>query len=107
MKREEVLLYINSSKMYIYFEKKKKEVIKTIDTSSFFKYGEIYNEEKFIEILDNYFNEKFLLKPNVTVLYNDICNSDIKYLYKEAMQAIGFNVIKFIGYNELFQKNKF
>ncbi len=107
MKREEVLLYINSNKIYIYLKNKKKEIIKKIDTSSFFKYGEIYNEQKFIDILDREFNEKFLLKPNVTILYNDICNSDIKFLYKEALINLGFNNISFIGYNDLFLNNKF
>ena len=107
MKREEVLLYINTNKIYIYLTHKKKEIIKKINTSSFFKYGEIYNEQNFIEELDKEFNEKFLLKPNITVLYNDICNSDIKFLYKEALTNIGFNKINFIGYNELFKSNKF
>lgn len=105
MKREEVLLYINSSKLYLYRINKEKEVIKKINTSSFFKYGEINNEEAFINALDKYIDEKYVLKPNVTVLYNDICNYDIKFMYKYAFELLGYNKINLISYTDIFKNN--
>ena len=105
MKREEVLLYINSSKLYLYRINKEKEVIKKINTSSFFKYGEIYNEEELIEFLDKQINERYILKPNITILYNDICNYDVRFLYKYAFDMLGYNKIRLISYTDIFKDN--
>lgn len=106
MKREEVLLYINSSKLYLYRIRKKKEVIKKINTTSFFKYGDIYDENRFIDEMDKYINESFFIKPNITILYNDICNYDIRFLFRYAFDTLGFNKIRFISYNDIFKNNK-
>ena len=106
MKREEVLLYISYNRLYLYRVRKKKEVIKKINTSSFFKYGEIYDEERLIECLDKYINENFLIKPNITILFNDICNYDIKFMYKYAFITLGYNKIKFISFTDIFKNNK-
>ena len=105
MHREEVLLYINSTKLYLYRVNKDKDVIKKINTSSFFKFGEIYDEERFINALDKHINERFIFKPNITILYNDICNYDIKFLYRYAFDMLGYNKVNFISYTDIFKTN--
>jgi len=110
MKREEVLFYIANDKIYIYLVNAKKEVIESLDTSTFFKFGEISNVENCSDILGEFINKKNilngLLKPIIYVLYNDVTNCDLTYLYKVGLQCLNYSDIKFIGMSDLLKKIK-
>lgn len=113
MKRETILFYISFNKIHIYLKNLKKEIIENVDTFSFFQCDEIKDVMKFSEIIEKMLIKKNIksdfLKPNIIVLYNDITNSDIKYLYQEALTAFNYNNIYFYSLSELindFCKNK-
>ena len=102
MKREEVLFYLSVDVIHIYLVHAQKEIIKEIDTSSFFKYGEISNVENCRKVIDDIIDDNLVitgfLKPLVIVLYNDITNCDLKELYKLVLYSFNYGVIKFKGY---------
>lgn len=99
MKREDILFYMSEGKINIYLVNEKKEQIIETDTSLFFKYGEISNEflceNKITEILTKLKFGGSYLKPNVKVLYNDICYADAKFLYRSVFRGFSYNCIEF------------
>lgn len=108
MKREEILFYLASNKIYMYLINCKKEYIYDIDTSLFFRLGEISDVyhcsiaiAKILSKMNFGFN---YLKPNIKVLYNDICSCDIKFLYESALLPIGYNRIDFVPLTKLVKK---
>lgn len=105
MKREEILLYICTNEIKIYLVGTGKESIIEKDTSLFFKMGEISNvllgEKVLTEILTKLSFSLFYLKPNITILYNDVCNADIKYLYRSLFRELNFNLIYFVPLTKL------
>lgn len=111
MKREEILLYINCGKVYIYKQYAKKEILLEIDTSSFFKWGEISDVDTGIEILEREISKNNIvsdiLKPTLHVLYNDITNCDIKYLYRALLSVFNYNTINFYALSDLVKEIKF
>lgn len=108
MKREEVLLYLSIGKVRLYFVNAKDEYIFEEDTSLFFEYGEISNEklcEEFFLNISSRINLGFYyLKPNIHVLYNDICYSDSKFLYKCALRGLSYNKLDFVPISKLITK---
>lgn len=99
MKREVILFYITFNKIYLYLKKVKKEVIDYFDTSSFFKNGEISDVSEFSRCL-NKFIEKGkiaygLIKPKIIVLYNDVTDSDLKFLYQAGLSPFNADDIEF------------
>ena len=80
MKREDILFYMQGGKINIYLVNSKKEIVKKVDTSPFFKFGNISNVEKFSDTIHSFIGELHIgiMKPNLTVLYNDNTTSDIK-----------------------------
>lgn len=100
MKREEILFYLSEGKLSLYFANAQEEKIFDIDTSLFFKCGEISNVQKcenaLTEILSKIkFNHSYL-KPDLIVLYNDVCYADMKYLFRCALRGFSYNTIRFI-----------
>ena len=107
MKREEILFYLSNGLVHLYFKNTKKEVIFDVDTSSFFKFGEISDVEKFQEEIEKIAEKTFsgsILKPIVHVLYNDITYSDQKYLYKVGLSSFNYSNIKFYELSGLIRK---
>lgn len=110
MIRQEVLFYISNGKIYFYITKNKKEIIEEVDTSLFFKFGEISDVEKCSDIINDIINKRKILngilKPKVLVLYNDIANCDLKYLYKGALSPLNFSEIKFMAITDIIKRFK-
>lgn len=110
MKREEVLFYLSTRKVHIYLVNSKKEIIEELDTSTFFKYGEISDTLKFSEEINKIFTKNNILngilKPNLYVLYNDVCNCDLEFLYREGLSFLSYATIKFIGITNLLKSFK-
>ncbi len=100
MKREDILLYMTSKKTYVYLKRSDKEYILDEDTSLFFKLGEISNEKMcedfFTEISSKMNFGLYYLKPDITVLYNDVCSCDLKFLYSCALRGFNYNLIDFV-----------
>lgn len=100
MKREEILLYMSAEKTYIYLRQTKKEYILDEDTSLFFNLGEISNErlceDYFAEISTKMSFGPYYLKPNIIVLYNDVCSCDLKFLYRCALRGFNYNRVDFV-----------
>lgn len=105
MKREEILLYMQNDVTRVYLVNSSKENIINVDTSLFFKFGEISNValcEKFLtEVLVKVNSGLFYLRPNITILYNDVSYSDIKYLYKSSIKELNFNLVYFVPLSKL------
>lgn len=100
MRREEILIFLATDKLYIYSVSAKKEKIIDLDTSQFFRFGEISNLEKcekmFSENLSKMDFKTFYLKPNFVILYNDVAYGDTKYLYRSLFRNIEFNSLAFV-----------
>lgn len=100
MRREEMLVFLATDKLYIYSSSAKKEKIIDLDTSQFFQFGEISDVDKcekiFSENLAKLDFKSFYLKSNYIILYNDITYCDIKFLYKSLFRNIEFNKIAFV-----------
>lgn len=107
MKREEVLFYLTTGKIQFYLVNSKKEIFVKLDTSLFFKFGEISDVNLCSDVISDIISKKKILngilKPTITVLYNDNMYSDLKYLYKTALIPFNYNSIKFIGLNEIIK----
>ena len=107
MKREAILFFMENNIINIYFPKSKKELNEKIDTSLFFKYGEISNVEEFSNTIEKLIDNKkiisSIIKPDIIVLYNDITNSDLEYLYKIGLNPLNYNKIIFIKLSELIK----
>lgn len=107
MKREEILFYLSEGKVRIYLYKSKKEYSYDIDTSLFFKWGEILNVElcsdAITKILAKINFGPYYLKPNLYVLYNDICHCDLKFLYRFALEEFNYNEIRFMPMSKLVE----
>ncbi len=105
MKREEILFYLSEGKLSLYFVNTKEEKIYDVDTSLFFKCGEISNvakgESVLTEILSKIKFSHSYLKPNLIVLYNDICHADMKYLFRCVLRGFSYNAIKFVRLSSL------
>ncbi len=105
MKREEILLYITVNKIHIYLVSSDSLKIIEKDTSLFLKLGEISDVVKsgkvLTEILSKLNFSLFYLKPNITILYNDVCNADAKYLYRSAIRELNFNNVYFVALTKL------
>lgn len=108
MKKEEVLFYIANGKFYVYLVHAKKEVIEKIDTSSFFKCGEISDVENCQNAIADFVDKKFVLtgflKPDIKVLYNDTTFCDLKELYKISLLPFNYDDISFIGWNSILKR---
>lgn len=107
MKREEILVYISSEFIHLYLVNAKKEVIERFD-NSFFRYGEISDVEGLtIEInkaIGNHNIYTGLFKPMLHVLYNDVTNCDLKYLYKAVLSDFNYSDIRFYELSGLIHK---
>lgn len=110
MKRESILFYLKSNKIYFYLMNSKKEYVECLDTSLFFKYGEISNVRLCIEAITKLVEKMnlglYYLKPNITVLYNDVCYADAKFIYRSVLDTIGYNKIDFVPITKLAAKIK-
>ncbi len=108
LKRETILFYMTNNKIYLYRSLLKKENIIDTDTSTFFSFGEIKDVEEcqkcLRKILSKINLSTIYLKPNFIVLYNDVCNSDIKFLYKEVLKVFDYNKVKFISLSVVTSK---
>lgn len=86
----------------------KREYIFDVDTSLFFKFGEISHvyrcSETIAKILSKMNFGLHYLKPDVKVLYNDVCSCDAKFLYENALAVLGYNRIDFIPMTKLAKK---
>lgn len=100
MKREEILFYLREGCITLYQVGNRREYIYKVDTSLFFKWGEISDVNVLQEIVGKLVTKLnlglFYLKPNVVVLYNDVCMCDIKFLYKSALLPLGYNRVSFV-----------
>jgi hypothetical protein len=110
MKREEILFYLSNDKVRMYFLREEKDYTYEIDTSSFFKYGDIYNVElcdfAITEILTKINFSPFHLKPNLYVLYNNVSACDTKFLYSHALRSFNYNFIRFIPLTGIVKRIK-
>ena len=110
MKREEVLFYMTNDKIHVYLSNAKREIIEEVNTSTFFKYGEISDIEICREEISSFISRnnliKGVLKPDLIVLYNDICNCDLEYLYKSVLAYFNYNEIKFLRLTNLVKNIK-
>lgn len=108
MKREEILFYLSTGKIHVYLVKNKKEYIETLDTSLFFKLGEISNVVRCSEAITKLLSKMnfglYYLKPNITVLYNDVCSADTKFLYRSVLETLGYNNLNFVPLTKLAKK---
>lgn len=108
MKREEILFYITTDIIHIYLKNANKEYLEKIDTSLFFKLGEISDVDRCSEAITKLTSKMnfglYYLKPNVYVLYNDVCSCDIKFLYRSSLQALGYNRLNFVPLTRLTSK---
>lgn len=108
MRREEILVFLATDKLYIYSVSAKKEKIIDLDTSQFFRFGEISNLEKCERVISENLAKMdfktFYLKPNYILLYNDICYSDTKFLYKSLFRNIEFNKLAFVPMSRVARK---
>lgn len=108
MKREAILFYMQNDKIYIYLSNVKKEIIEKLDTSLLFKYGEISNIKAFRNTIESIIDKNKLLggilKPNIMVLYNDITNCDLKFLYEIGLEPFSYNKITFFALSELIKE---
>lgn len=108
MKRESILFYMATGKIYLYLLNSKKEYKFKTDTSLFFECGEISNvarcRDAITKIMTKMHFGIYYLKPNFTVLYNDVCWGDTKFLYRTVLDVIGFNEIKFVPLSKLISK---
>lgn len=79
-----------------------------LDTSLFFKYGEISNvntcSEAITKIMAKMNFGLYYLKPNIIVLYNDVCSADAKFLYKSVLESIGYNKLSFVPLTKLVKR---
>lgn len=107
MKKEVILLYLTCEKIYVYLMRAKREVIICKDTSSFFKLGEISDVELCKKTLDKIITEEKILtglfRPNLYVLYNDITNCDLMYLYNAALVCFNYEKISFIPLSDIIK----
>lgn len=108
MRREEILVFLATDKLYLYSNRSKKEKIIDLDTSHFFRHGEISNvsecEKVITEKLLKMDNRTTYLKPNYIILYNDVCWSDIKFLYRSVMRGVEYNSLKFVPITRVAKK---
>lgn len=100
MKRETILFYLSTNSMRLYLVRSKKEYVLKEDTSLFFKYGEIKNVELGRKYLSKIISKLkfglYYLKPDLVVLYNDVCSCDNEFLYRGLLEEIDANGIKFV-----------
>ena len=100
MKKEVILFYISSNIINMFLVNKKREIIKEVDTSSFFKFGEISCVKNFKTSLEKIVNEEKVLtglfKPNLIVLYNDVTYCDLECLYELALLPFNYDKINFV-----------
>lgn len=110
MKREDILVYLTVDKIYLYLLNSKKEYVESLDTSPFFKFGEISNVEYLTAVMTKIVSKMnfglYYLKPNLHVLYNDVCSCDIKFLYRSAFAPLGYNKINFVRLTKLARSIK-
>ncbi len=110
MKREEILFYLASDVVHVYLTKSKKEYIEQVDTSPFFKCGEISSVKQLREYIEKFASKLnfglYYLKPELVVLYNDVCAGDVKYLYRHALSPFGYSKASFVPLSRLVKKIK-
>ena len=108
MKREEILFYLTGEGIHFYLSKNKRDLSSQKDTSLFFKYGEISNVKRcaaeIAKIVAKMNFGLYYLKPNVYVLYNDVCACDAKYLYRGCLAPLGANKLFFVSLVEFVKK---
>lgn len=109
IKNNKILIYINDNYFHIYYLNNKKEIIEPIN-NKFIVNDEIKsvkNGKKFLDKLDNKKNiYSGFFKPDLTVLYNDITNSDITFLYKALLEDFNYKKINFISLSNFLKNNK-
>ena len=99
---------MQNDKIYIKLSKCKNEIIEKVDTSLLFKYGEITDVKKFQSMIEDILNKERLLggilKPDIIVLYNDVTNCDLKFLYEVGLEPFGYNKITFIELSKIVKQ---
>lgn len=105
MKREKILFYLTNGRMIAYLTKSGVEHCEVLDTSSFFKLQEISDVKKCSSAIAKLVAKMnfglYYLKPQVTVLYNDITSCDLKFLYEKSLEPFGASKIDFVPISEL------
>lgn len=100
MKRETILFYLSTNSIKIYLKRSKKEYVLKEDTSLFFRYGEIscvkMGKKAVSKIIAKLKFGLYYLKPDVVVLYNDVCSCDNEFLYRGLLEEIDANEIEFV-----------
>lgn len=108
-KNNKILIYINDNYFHMYFLDNKKEIIKPIK-NKFIIAGEIkdvFLGKKFLDELDKKENiYSGFFKPDLTVLYNDITNCDIKALYKMMLDDFNYRNINFVSLSDFLKTRK-
>jgi len=105
MKREKILFFLEKNKINLYFINSKREEIITVDTSLFFKFGEIIDvkrcEECFLKILSHINYGPYYLKPDIFVLYNGIDQYDAKFIYSYVLKSFNYHEVFFLTFKDL------
>ncbi len=105
MKREEILVYLSEGLIRVYMKNSKKEYSLKMDTSLFFKLGEISDvkscRQAFEKISEKINFGLYYMRPKMIILYNDVCNSDIRFLYESSLAAFNYDEIKFVALSKL------
>ena len=107
MRNENILIFLEKNKFYFYNIKTKKEIIEEVDMTSFFEFGEIKSVNKFQEYIKSFldkYNIASFLKPNISVLYNDVSYSDQESLYKLVLNEFNYSNISFIKMRKIVSK---
>jgi len=108
MKREKILFFLEKDRINLYFVKSRKEKVIDVDTTLFFKFGEISDVEKCVEVLSEILSKiqfsSYYLKPDIIVLYDGVSYSDMKFLYKFALKEFGYNSLGFVTFKDVVKK---
>lgn len=109
IKNNKILIYINDEYFHTYSINNKKEIIEPIK-KKFIVGGEVQNVnlgKKFLDKVDKKYNiYSGFFKPDLTVLYNDVTNCDIKVLYKTLLEDFNYKSINFVSLSDFLKSRK-
>lgn len=108
MKRETILFFLENNKINLYFVKSKREKVVNVDTSLFFKYGEILDvslcEDALLKVVSKINFGPYYLKPDLCVLYNGIKYYDSKFIYSCVLKVFNYHKIFFVTFKDLIMQ---